>query len=322
MESYFRRPRMIYNKMKVDKFTAMVVKPYFSIIIPTFNRAHLLPKAIKSVLAQSFGDWELIVVDDGSTDTTNELVTEFADQDARIQYHWQENKELNGARNQGIQLATGQYVGFLDDDDLYLPNHLSTLHSCLSQLGSPAVAARTGMWVQLPNQTLSSPLYDPSQQTPVGFIWENPVNLLSFCFHRSILQDIIFDERFILGEDLHFLLRVLCSYPLIQLENFTVVYIQHHESRTQTYYKPSHLANKLSAMEVLWQENEKTLTKQLPKEALKDWYTKQHLHFARAAFRQNNTKLGWQYIWSAANFFSRRDWRALLRTIFFGLTGR
>jgi glycosyltransferase involved in cell wall biosynthesis len=97
--------------------------PKVSVIIPTYNRAHLLPKAIGSVLAQTFGDFELIVVDDGSTDDTAAVVERLEDE--RVSYIWQENQERSAARNHGLRLSRGEYVTFLDADDRFFPDKLA-----------------------------------------------------------------------------------------------------------------------------------------------------------------------------------------------------
>jgi len=96
--------------------------PRVSVIIPTYNRADMVGDAIRSVLDQTYADWELILVDDGSSDDTRQIVEAFAD--LRIRYIYQDNKGLPGARNTGIQAARGQYIAFLDSDDLFLPHKL------------------------------------------------------------------------------------------------------------------------------------------------------------------------------------------------------
>lgn len=93
----------------------------FSVIIPTFNRATLVGQAIRSVLKQQFDDVEIIVVDDGSTDETPQVVAKVG---APVLYVRQENRGAAAARNHGIALAKGQYVAFLDSDDLFLPDKL------------------------------------------------------------------------------------------------------------------------------------------------------------------------------------------------------
>lgn len=91
--------------------------PRFSIIVPTYNRAHLLPRCLNSVLAQTFTDFEIIVADDGSTDATRDVVRALACLDARVNYVHQENKGAGEARNLGADRAKGQYLTFLDSDD-------------------------------------------------------------------------------------------------------------------------------------------------------------------------------------------------------------
>ncbi|HPY82753.1 MAG TPA: glycosyltransferase family A protein, partial [Bacteroidales bacterium] len=77
--------------------------PLFSIIIPTYNRAHILPRTIASVLAQTYSNWECIIVDDGSTDSTKDLIASYSD--TRIKYVYQHNAERSAARNNGIRNA-------------------------------------------------------------------------------------------------------------------------------------------------------------------------------------------------------------------------
>jgi len=96
--------------------------PQCSVIIPTFNRAAFLAEAIDSVLAQTEKDFELIVVDDGSTDQTSELVAAYGKQ---IHYLFQPNAGVSAARNFGIRHAKGRFITFLDSDDLWLPKKLS-----------------------------------------------------------------------------------------------------------------------------------------------------------------------------------------------------
>lgn len=109
--------------------------PYFTVVIPTYNRANRITKAIDSLCAQEFEDWELIVVDDGSTDNTKEKVNALAD--ARVHYLYQENAERGAARNKGTALAKGKYVFFLDSDDFIYPTHLAHAYEELQRLNEP-----------------------------------------------------------------------------------------------------------------------------------------------------------------------------------------
>ncbi|TLN28536.1 glycosyltransferase family 2 protein, partial [bacterium] len=97
--------------------------PRVSVIIPSYNRADMVMDAVNSVLRQTFADWELIVVDDGSQDNTREVIA--AVRDERVRYIYQDNQGLPGARNSGIRAARGEYVAFLDSDDVFLPHKLA-----------------------------------------------------------------------------------------------------------------------------------------------------------------------------------------------------
>jgi glycosyltransferase involved in cell wall biosynthesis len=106
--------------------------PTVSVIIPTYNRAHLIGRAIQSVLNQTYRDFELIIVDDGSTDNTEEVVGSF--KDSRIKYiHHKENKGGTAARNTGINDANGEYIAFLDSDDEWLPEKLEKQINCFAK---------------------------------------------------------------------------------------------------------------------------------------------------------------------------------------------
>ncbi|MDF1845400.1 MAG: glycosyltransferase family 2 protein, partial [Rubripirellula sp.] len=113
--------------------------PFFSIIVPTFNRASLIPRCLQSVLAQNFVDFELIVADDGSTDETDQIVQRFAADDSRVHYVRQENKGAGDARNLGASIAKGRYLIFLDSDDEAKPHWLHSFHNCIAS-GSRHIA--------------------------------------------------------------------------------------------------------------------------------------------------------------------------------------
>lgn len=102
--------------------------PLLSIILPTYNRAELLPRAIESVLDQSFCDWELIIWDDGSTDNTRSVAESY--EDSRISYYYAENQGVASARNRAIERAHSTYLAFLDSDDAWHPEKLSKQIAC------------------------------------------------------------------------------------------------------------------------------------------------------------------------------------------------
>jgi len=122
-------------------------KPTVSVIIPTYNRAHLISRAIKSVLNQTYQDFEVIVVDDGSTDNTEEVIKEFQKKDERIKYvRHEKNKGGSAARNTGIKAAKGKYIAFLDSDDEWLPEKLEKQMKVFENAPAKVGVVYTGFW--------------------------------------------------------------------------------------------------------------------------------------------------------------------------------
>ena len=107
--------------------TASSTEPTVSIIMPAWNRVHLVGTAMESVLAQIYSNWELIVVDDGSTDGTDDLVEKVSAGDRRITLLREEHRGAAAARNRGLELATGHFVAFLDTDNVWRPSFLRTM---------------------------------------------------------------------------------------------------------------------------------------------------------------------------------------------------
>ncbi len=109
--------------------------PQVSIIMATYNRAHLIGETLDSILNQSFEDWECLIIDDGSTDNTKEILRPYLLKDLRLNYYERtknHKKGLPGGRNQGLELAKGDYIIFFDDDDIVHPDNLKICIEVLS----------------------------------------------------------------------------------------------------------------------------------------------------------------------------------------------
>lgn len=117
---------------------------FFSIVIPTYNRAILLSRTISSILKQTYPDFEIIIVDDGSTDDTIKVIYEF--KNPNIKYFKTENSGVAHARNYGIKKASGKYIGFLDSDDLMESYHLKTAYDFLKKENEPEVIHLNFLW--------------------------------------------------------------------------------------------------------------------------------------------------------------------------------
>jgi len=128
----------------------------FSIIIPTYNRADFIEKTIHSALTQTFANFEVIIIDDGSTDSTEETIN--AINDDRINYFKKENEERGAARNYGILKASGEYITFLDSDDILYPNYLEEAKIFIEKNSSPSFFFQAYNTIDVTGQILSNSL--------------------------------------------------------------------------------------------------------------------------------------------------------------------
>jgi glycosyltransferase involved in cell wall biosynthesis len=229
--------------------------PTFSIVIPTYNRANLLCKAIESVIAQTFADWELLVVDDGSTDNTKELVLLYASKDQRIKYIYQKNAERSAARNNGISHAAGKYICFLDSDDYYLPTHLSALHQYIVSSHSTPELIITGLLAERDNEIYPVPLHFDEKTNVYNNLCFQP-----FTPNKCVLSDIIktcrFNPQLSIGEDLELWLRVASRCKKIEwITHQQTVVIKEHEDRSVNVFKTNSGIKQLLTYDVIFSKN-------------------------------------------------------------------
>lgn len=202
---------------------------FFSVIIPTYNREKLIGRAIKSVLNQSFSDFEIIVIDDGSKDTTKGVVNSFKDQ--RIKYIYQENKERSAARNNGIRNTTGKWICFLDSDDYVKPNFLFNLHNEISKNNFDCyLIGHTKKFDNKVEVSIKDPL--PELDYVVDYCLTNneTIPTCSLITRRSIFLTYNFDERFNNWEDTYLYLILLSKYQYKSLKLYDYVWVLHERS--------------------------------------------------------------------------------------------
>lgn len=187
--------------------------PFFSIIIPTYNRAYVILKAINSIINQSFKDWELIVVDDGSSDNTKELIEKI--NNPEIKYVHQTNQERSAARNNGINHARGEYICFLDSDDEYFLDYLELLFNELNRLNCPKALIKSIPFIQFDNGLTKKFDGDfESNNNSIEHFLTSYSPLCAICCHSSILKEIQFDVTLKYAEDTNLWMRILSKYDL------------------------------------------------------------------------------------------------------------
>ena len=186
-----------------------------SVIIPTYNRAAYIVEALESVFAQTYGDCEIIVVDDGSTDDTKAVLQSHM---ARIRYIYQENAGVSVARNTGISAATGEWIAFLDSDDQWRPTKLERQLACVQRTGLKACFTNSTIfdgerYLDRPWRKTKEPSVDEwivddpfapfSSQSP-------PLTLPTMVVGKEILEAVGgFEDKWRIGEDTRLIFKVL-----------------------------------------------------------------------------------------------------------------
>ena len=206
-----------------------------SIIIPTFNRCALLKRALESVYAQTFSDYEVVVIDDGSTDGTAEMMREhFPD----AVYSQQQNKGVSSARNRGLLEAKGQWVAFLDSDDEWLPQKLENQLELVRLNPGYKVCHTEELWIR--NGVRVNQM--KKHKKVGGWIFSHCLPLCamspsSILIHRSVFNDVgDFDITLPACEDYDLWLRVTAKYPVLYIEEPQIKKYGGHEDQLSMKY--------------------------------------------------------------------------------------
>lgn len=202
-----------------------------SIIIPCYNQARFLPEALESILQQTYPDWECIIVNDGSSDDTEQVAQEWVSKDARFRYVKKQNGGLSSARNAGLQVATGEYIQILDADDLLEADKLRSQMIYLRD-GSDKVdilvsgyryfkdvAEKRGLYIFGPANTLPEVALQSSDRNDLVklFARTNPMVVSAPLYHRGVFEKVgRFDEDLSALEDWDFHFRCALSGALFQ----------------------------------------------------------------------------------------------------------
>ena len=277
--------------------------PLFSVIIPTYNRSKLLQEAIQSVLDQTFNNWECIIIDDGSIDDTRGMVQSF--EDPRIKYFYQNHSERSTARNYGITEAYGMYVCFLDDDDLFLSQHLRILSEHIASHGFREGVFRTNMKLSRNGDLKEWKKAPEDLDNPVRYFLTNMAGIHTLCFHKAILHRFKFDARWRHFQDTHLLIRALTQFPIITIPDYTVIYNIHDESWSQKVFKTDEieerLNNNLEAMVDLFSYyGVKDLA---GNKMLKTLKSRKHLDYASGCIHSGRFKLAGKLILNAVKVY-------------------
>ncbi len=202
-------------------------------LIPTYNRLLKVKEAISSVLKQTCQDFELWVVDDGSTDGTGEALKVFGD---RVKYVSQANRGVSSARNLGLRVSRGKYVAFLDSDDLWQPDKLKIQVGCMDANPQFPLCYTDEIWIR--KGVRVNPKKKHAKYS--GWIFEKCLPLCiispsSALMKRTLFEEIGgFDENLPVCEDYDFWLRVTCRYPALFIDKKLIVKRGGHPDQLST----------------------------------------------------------------------------------------
>lgn len=218
----------------------------FSIIIPTFNRAGFIEKTIRSVLNQTFSNFEVIVVDDGSTDNTKVIVSQIID--PRLSYHKKENEERGAARNYGGRIAKGSYITFFDSDDLLYPNHLATAIDTIKKYNFPEWL-HLGYEILAPKNELLKRVNNLQGNVNKKLINGNFLSCNSVFLRNDIANENPFNEDRSLSalEDWELWLRIGSKYKIHYCNTVTSAIIN-HELRSVLEPQTNKLLNRVNSL--------------------------------------------------------------------------
>jgi glycosyltransferase involved in cell wall biosynthesis len=206
-------------------------KPFISVVVPTYNRSDLISKTLLSLQQQDYDNYEIIVVDDGSTDNTEEVVKAIADH--RITYIRKENAERAAARNFGARISKGQYVNFFDSDDLALPNHLSEAAKVIRDKNAPEWFHLGYAWAS-PEGSVFRKVNNYVGPTLNSFISNgNGLSCNGVFIRKDIILMFPFNENRDLSasEDYELWLRLAARFPLFYSNTITT-WVVDHEMRS------------------------------------------------------------------------------------------
>ncbi len=205
------------------------MKPFFSVIIPTYNRADRVVKTIQTLIDQTFKDWELILVDDGGSDNTKICVENF--KDARIKYFWKENGERGAARNFGAEKASGKYYNFFDSDDLMYPFHLQLAHEFLIEKPTAKVLCFPWKYYDA-NDVLIGERKDFDKDLNQIILKKNFIHLNGGFIKNDLFSKSKFieDREFKICEDWFFYMKLSLQTKLYGVNVPTFKYIIHENS--------------------------------------------------------------------------------------------
>ena len=261
VKKYFPREMMFKKKLTIDgmvkKWKTVISRarffaeqkvlkpvierpPFFSVIVPTYNQAQYLGAALDSLLTQTYTNWEAVIVNDGSTDNTKDVIDKYLSLDKRFKTYHKENGGVATALNIGIQHAKGQWICWLSSDDWYENDKLENHYNAITEY--PDIKFFISHWFLFLQQTGQKIKQELWLEIPVKefqvtrFFLANYVHGNSISIHKSIFQNVgVFDEALRQGQDFDMWLRIAAQYQVHFIDKRTCVTRIHAGQTTNTF---------------------------------------------------------------------------------------
>jgi glycosyltransferase involved in cell wall biosynthesis len=225
---------IIITKIGVDGMDT----PLISVIIPTFNRGIYITKTIKSVMAQTYKNIEVVIVDDGSTDNTEDLVNQLEVKYNKIKYYKQQNQGVSAARNYGIDKSTGKYIAFLDSDDLW---HINKLQRQMAKLlEEDADACFCGTIKIYENDKSRETLknnFDLKKPLISQLMLRNDAQTITWLIRKDVIENcnIRFSSKYSYAEDWEFYCKIMAVSKVTCVNEYLAYYIIHSNTLTSNF---------------------------------------------------------------------------------------
>lgn len=233
----------------------IIKMPFYSIVLPLYNKENFIQKTVESVLNQSFFDFELIIINDGSTDSSEKIISKF--NDLRIKYFLKENEGVAKARNFGIEKSSADYICFLDADDYWNVDYLKTMHFYINNVPdqyvfSSAIEIETKKTIFAASYSIKKTgdfevvnFFEASQKNSI--LWTS-----SAIIHKNVFEKTgTFDTLISKGEDTDMWIRIGLNYPIVFIWKILSRYVYDASSisRNNKYFLEEYTFNKYLEIE-------------------------------------------------------------------------
>ncbi|WP_375234786.1 glycosyltransferase family 2 protein [Winogradskyella sp.] len=220
-----------------------MIQPLISIIIPSYNRANLIGETLDSIIAQTYQKWECIIIDDGSTDNSTEVIGKYTNIDNRIQFYKRPKtkpKGANACRNYGFELSKGEYVNWLDSDDIFHRDKLKLQLSNIIEEKAPFSICKSYVFENHINEDdlqLKSSKVKTNDSFNDFISKQIIIPIQAPVFKKSFLieNNFYFDERLQAGQEWEFFARILFKFPNYGTVNTALDYIRSHDNNISNH---------------------------------------------------------------------------------------